>query len=132
MGMWSKLFGTEKVIDGVYNGVDKSFFTEEEKADYLLMFLKAYEPFKLLQRLMALMVGIPYIIIYLVASFLFIYGVTIENIEESTRMIEASKELSHMNNEQLGMPFSIILSFAFGGGMIEGGIRAYKRNNKQA
>lgn len=132
MGIWSKLFGTEKIIDNVSSGIDKSFFTQEEKADYLLMFLKAYEPFKLLQRLMALMVGVPYIIVYLASSFFFIYGVFLNDIEASTRLIEASKELASMNNEQLGTPFAIILSFAFGGGMIEGGIRAFKRNSKQA
>lgn len=132
MGFWGKVFGTEKVIDGIYNGVDKIIFTPEEKADHFLRILKAYEPFKLLQRFLALIVGIPYVIVYLVSAFFFIYGVTLGDIETSKRIIQASKDLSIMNNEVLGMPFAIILSFAFGGGMLEGGIRAFRRDKKES
>lgn len=126
MGIWSKIFGTEKVIDGIYNGIDKSIFTTEERADHFLRILKAYEPFKLLQRFLALIVGIPYMFIWIMCAIFYIYGLTVDDLVTAERMIEGSKELAKLNNEQLGMPFAIILSFAFGGGMLEGGIRAFK------
>lgn len=132
MGFWARLFGSEKLIDGAISGVDKVWFTDEEKADHFLRLLKAYEPFKLLQRFMALIVGIPYMLVWIICAIFFIYGLTVEDLETSKRMIEGSKELASLNNEQLGMPFAIILSFAFGGGMIEGGIRAFKRDKKEA
>ena len=54
-GLLGKLFGSDKVIgkavDGVYNGVDKLFYTDEEKADNWRLAMKVYEPFKLAQRL---------------------------------------------------------------------------------
>lgn len=126
MGFWGRLFGTEKVVDGLYNGIDKSFFTDEEKANHFLKILKAYEPFKLAQRLLALIVGIPYVIIYMISALTFVYGMSIENLDHATRVIEASKSLATLNNDNLGMPFAIILGFYFSGGMIEGGINAWK------
>ncbi len=130
MGFLTKLFGSESIIKGVYNGTDKAFFTSEEKADHFLKLMKAYEPFKLLQRFLALIVGIPYIIVYLISAFFFMYGMTLDDIEKSMRLVQASKELAAINNNTLGTPFAIILSFAFGGGLLEGGIRAFKDKGK--
>jgi hypothetical protein len=123
MGLWSKLFGSKKVIEGVYDGIDKSFFTQEEKADYFQKMLKLYEPYKLAQRLLALIVGIPYMIVYLTSAGLYVYGVV--NID-STHLIQASKDLATLNNDNLGTPFAIILGFYFTGGVIEGSVRAFK------
>jgi len=51
MGLLGKIFGSDdaisKAADGIYNGVDKAFYTDEEKAEGFLSLLKAYEPFKL-------------------------------------------------------------------------------------
>ena len=132
MGFLSRLFGTEKIVDGLYNGIDKAVFTSEEKADHFLRILKAYEPFKLLQRFLALIVGIPYMLVWIMCAIFYIYGLTVEDLEVGKRMIDGSKELAKLNNEQLGMPFAIILSFAFGGGMLEGGIRAFRRDKKES
>lgn len=126
MGFWKRLLGSDKIVDGIYNGIDKSVFTSEERADHFLRILKAYEPFKLLQRFMALIVGIPYMFVWIVCAVFYIYGLTVEDLDAAKRMIDGSKELAKLNNEQLGVPFAIILSFAFGGGMLEGGIRAFK------
>lgn len=64
MNIFAKLFGSDKVIgkitDGVYNGVDKLVYSEEEKADNFQKLLKLYEPFKIAQRFLALIFGIPY------------------------------------------------------------------------
>jgi len=71
-----KLFGSDKTIgkitDGIYNGVDKLVYTDEEKTENFHKVLKLYEPFKLAQRFLALTFGIPYALAWLttfIASF---------------------------------------------------------------
>lgn len=51
---------TNKVVDGIYNGIDKICYTDEEKAecvqkriDTKLKMLPLFEPFKLAQRIIA-------------------------------------------------------------------------------
>jgi len=135
MGFWGKLFGTDdvikKTVDGVYNGIDKIVYTDEEKAEMrlkaaesFLKLLKAYEPFKLAQRFLAMSVTLSYLLIWLVSAGLFIYG----GVNESNVIIETSKELAKWNNEMLGLPVSLILGFYFSGGMLEGAIDKYKNN----
>lgn len=133
MGFWGKLFGTEKVIDGAIAGIDKAFYTAEEKAENGIIvmgikekLLKAYEPYKIAQRFLALIVAIPYMMVYLLSAGFYAYGLTIEDIETAKRMLEASKALGVMNNDNLGTPFAIILGWYFTGGVIEGSIRAFK------
>lgn len=99
-------------------GIDKVFFTNEEKADYWLKFLKAYEPFKLSQRFLMFIVTLPYVFVWVVCALTFL----IASFFDFESAIAASKELAAMNNGTLGTPTAIILSFYFGGGMIEGAI----------
>lgn len=72
MSIWGTLFGSKNVIkqaaNGIYNGVDKAFYTKEEKAQGFLELLKAYEPFKIAQRLLALVISIPYVVVWLMSA----------------------------------------------------------------
>jgi len=75
MNIFAKLFGTEKVIGRGMDAIDSIIYTEEEKAKMEVVkskvkidLLKAYEPFKIAQRLLALLFGIPYAIAW-VATF---------------------------------------------------------------
>lgn len=129
MSLWGTLFGSENVIrraaDGIYNGVDKAFYTEQEKATGFLNLLKAYEPFKLAQRLLALVVSLPYVLVWLMsASMLVIAGFVDpaygKQIEESARV------LGELNNDTLGMPVALVLGFYFGGGALEGVVERFK------
>lgn len=117
MNIFGKLFGSEKVVDGVFKGLDSAFFTQDEKAGHFLKLLKAYEPFKVAQRLLALLVGIPYVMVWLISAGLFAFGDA-----------DSAKLLAEWNNNTLGTPFAIILAFYFGGGAVEGIIRS--RNEK--
>ena len=134
MGIFSKIFGSDDVInkaaDGIYNGIDKLVYTDEEKADMrlkaaqqFLKLLKAYEPFKLAQRLLALTFAIPYIVVWIISAILFVVGALIP---ELSNAIDASRELAKMNNETLGTPVAIILAFYFSGGMLEGVVSKWK------
>lgn len=115
MGFWGSLVGSDKVQDGLYNGIDKLVLTKEEQLDLHLKFLKAYEPFKLLQRYLAVMVGIPFLLIHLITVFLLIKGAT-----------ELALQVAELNNNTLGTPFLWIMALYFGGGAVEGSIRAIK------
>jgi len=116
-GILGSIFGSDKskdkIVEGAYNGIDMAFYTDEEKAianqkkqEFYVNLLKAYEPFKLAQRLLALLYSIPYVSIVT-------YGVLIrDNI------------LVNSINDALGLQTLVILSFYFGGGAFEGVIKA--------
>lgn len=73
MSVFSSLFGTEnvvnKVVDGIYDGLDAVVYTGEEKVKDRKELLKLYEPFKLAQRLIALSFCIPYMLAWSVTFF---------------------------------------------------------------
>ena len=77
--MWlvDKILGSgkavDKLVDGVYNGIDAAIFTPQEKVEMRLKFLSHYEPFKIAQRLLSCIFAIPYAlgwISVLVASYM--------------------------------------------------------------
>ena len=127
MGWLGKLFASDELVDSAVSGVDKVIFTQEEKADYLLQFLKAYEPFKIAQRFLALMVGIPYVALWVLSALMLIGSIFFTDLYWQDKLLNMSVTLAEKNNETLGNPFAIILAFYFGGGMLEGAIRATGR-----
>lgn len=112
MNIFQKLFGSEKVIgkavDGIYNGVDKLAFTEEEKADNFRKLLKLYEPFKIAQRFLALIFGIPYAIAWLLTFSSTFFIDNIESIELQIDMLSGT----------MGQIVLAIVAFYFLGGTL--------------
>ena len=130
MSLWGKLLGSTEVIkqaaDGIYHGVDKAIYTPEEKAEGFLQLLKAYEPFKLAQRYLMLLVSIPYVSLHAIASLQILLvgwfgGATGKALHESALV------LMEQNNETLGLPFAIIVSFYLGGGAVEGVVNRFRQ-----
>lgn len=130
MGVFSKIFGTEKVIDAGISAIDKSFYTEEEKAEHHIKvagikidLLKAYEPFKLAQRLIAFMVGIPFVaihaIIFLIQLILLMLALRYGSESYDFAMTQLDLMVDR-NNQTLGEPFAWIVGFYFFGGAGEG------------
>jgi len=137
MGFFGKLFGSDDVIekaaDGIYNGIDKLVYTDEEKAEMrlksaksFLALLKAYEPFKLAQRFLALTIAIPYVTIWVLSAIMLAIGGYLE----VDTAITTAKDLARYNNETLGQPLSIIIAFYFTGGMLEGAISKWKEKKE--
>ena len=129
MGLWATLFGSENVIkkaaDGIYNGVDKAIYTSEEKAAGFINLLKHYEPFKLAQRLLALVVTIPYVVVWLLCSLMLVSVIFVE--PATAKLIEeAARTLGELNNDTLGVPVALILAFYFGGGALEGVVTRFR------
>jgi hypothetical protein len=124
-----RIFGTKEVItkaaDGIYNGLDAMVLTDEERVQYHLDFLKAYEPFKLAQRGLAFIVAIPYVAVWIVSAVLYVMSMTLPVCAVDVQCMsltleQGGKTLATMNNDTLGLPFAIILGFYFAGGAVEG------------
>lgn len=104
MSIWSKLFGSDSVIQAGIDGIDAIVYTDEEKAKDKISILKAYEPFKIAQRILAATFCLPYAIAWFttfVCSF----------------FIDVTKQLEMLLNP-VGLS-SIVLAivvFYFGGG----------------
>ena len=111
MWIFEKLFGSNKVIekigDGVYNGIDKAVYTPEEMIDNRLKSLAAYEPFKIAQRLLALVFTIPYMLAWtttFIASF----------------FVDVADQQEVLLNGTMGEIVLAIVAFYFLGGVVNG------------
>lgn len=121
----SSIFSS-KTIDRALDGIDASILTPEERLKYHMDMLKSYEPFKLIQRVLALWIVVPYILVWLSSAGLFVYGSILakpmdaESAVVSNIFISTSLKLGEMNNDTLGAAVAIILSLYFAGGMANG------------
>ena len=117
------LFQSKKVVDGVvngiYNGIDKMNYTEEEKKDNHKVFLKLYEPFKVAQRYLAVIFSIPFVFLH--TLYFGMRGVLYTNESAQTALKAIQTDL----NDSLGLIVLTLIGFYFAGGTIEGGIRAF-------
>jgi len=113
MGFISKLFGSDSVIDAGIKGIDTLVFTDEEKSNAKMKFLKLYEPYKIAQRWLMLFVCVPYVSLWAMTGI--IYLVDIFTIKE----LDTSKMIIFLNGD-VGSAFILIVAFYFGGGAISG------------
>lgn len=107
MNIFSRIFGSESVIEAGRDAIDAVFYTDEEKADQHAKFLKLYEPFKLAQRVIAFMIVAPYMLIWLLvalSSFFF----------EKKNLAFPLEVLSG----DIGTAVLIIIGFYFAGGTL--------------
>ena len=112
MGILSSIFGSDSVIDAGINGIDALVFTDEEKSTAKMKFLKLYEPYKLAQRLLALILAIPYAVAWMItfiASF----------------FIDVTVQIAILKGDMFYIVITI-LSFYFTTGAGEGIIKAFK------
>jgi len=105
MSWLGKLFGTEKVINKGTDMLDKAFYTDQEKAEGHIRLLKAYEPFKLAQRFLALIVVPPWALGWFIC---FILSFTEMDLTYPMKILEG----------KLGIAALTILGFYFAGGAI--------------
>lgn len=86
MGVFSSLFASEKnvesLVDGAKSGIDKLFYTEEEKADagrlafeMQLRYMEATAPYKIARRYIALIVCGIWAWCVLVGSCMYIWAI---------------------------------------------------------
>lgn len=124
MSIWGKIFGTQKVIDGVMKGADKLVYTDQEKKETFERLLTLYEPFKLAQRLLAVIYSVPFVLIHFVCFIGEMINIALGN------DYGIFKPVMEINNETLGLPCLTILGFYFAGGCFEGVVRARAKKNE--
>ena len=125
MGILTSLFTSDsasKMIDGALSGIDKTFYTDQEKAEskkgmiiLKTKLLEAYAPFKLTQRYLALIFSGLFSFLLLISTGLSAFGY----IEEVKQIIQIIDVFS------LNWIMLAIVSFYFSAGLIE----SYKRKS---
>ena len=123
MGIWASLFSSPSVVkkaaDGIYNGVDAAIYTDQEKAAGFMGMLKGYEPFKIAQRLLMLVIWIPFVVIFLLCAGMYVTAGFME-MDQGAILTNAAMALADMNINTLGTPATLSSVFYFGGGALEG------------
>ena len=102
-GLFAKIFGSSKVINGAVDGIDKMFYTNEEKAEQKIKLLAAFEPFKLALRFLSMTISIPYV---LMAMSAFV----------SSFWVDVTKQIEILDGK-LGWAFTIVVAFYFADGV---------------
>lgn len=125
--MLKRIFSASKLVKDLdLSGKwDDSFFTPQERAENFKGLLSSYQPFKLAQRIIAIL---------LVSTFLFIHLVNTLGIFVLILAEKSHKELISVykyNNEALLYPVLLIIGFYFAGGTLESGKNLFK-NRKNA
>jgi hypothetical protein len=133
MGILSKIFSSKEVVEDVTESViatgDKLVYTKEEKEEYRgnlrARLLKLYEPFKLIQRYLAIyfawLFGFTYVTIFLLAiGSAFTEAIPQKAIENAVMVANAFS---------IGLIMLAIVGFYFGGGAVEG-VMAQKAKNQ--
>jgi len=70
----AKIFDPKKLGNSIISGIDKSILTKEESVDYMKEMLKLYEPYKLAQRILAIMFSGCFLFVHLLTALAhFIY-----------------------------------------------------------
>lgn len=113
MGWFSMLLGTGGVVDGIKEGVDKAILTDEERLDYHTTMLKAYEPFKLIQRGLAIAVTIMFAFVMIIQVVLVIISIWFVDVLAA---VEVMNELEVVST--IGYSFLAIMSLYFTGGVV--------------
>lgn len=116
-----RIFNPKNLGDSLISGADKAFLTKEEKLDYMSKMLVLYEPFKLAQRILAIMFSGCFLLIHLITSLGYFYCVLMD--KKTNKVVEAF----NLNNDSLGTIVLIIISFYFAGGVLEGTIKNFKK-----
>lgn len=114
MSIWSSLFGSDKVIDAGINSIDAMVFTDEEKSNAKMTFLRLYEPYKIAQRWLMMYVSVPYMAMWFIVGCIMIADIF--TVEE----LNTDKLSLFLMGSDVGTAFVLIIAFYFGGGAVEG------------
>ena len=134
MGFFSTIFGNDNVVKKGMELIDEAFYTDEERAEdrvkllekksnIKLEQLKAYHPYKVTQRFIALSFIFVFLFIMLNGILSQLYGlVDMENVKNA---------LNFANQMWLGEIVLIIVTFYFGGGTAEGVLERMKGDKNE-
>ena len=140
MSIWSTLFSSSKtvgnIVDAVISTGDKLVYTDEEKADakklqreFFPTLLKAYEPFKIAQRLLAMWFSFLFGIAFITGLGMVIFNIVIryQALKEGVlnpAQLDIQPLIALVGAFSLGTIMLAIIGFYFMGGTLE----SFKRN----
>ena len=111
--MLENIFGGTNVIDDGMKLVDKAFYTDQEKAEMKKELLAAYQPFKLVQRLLAGIVAAAFVGIVFIQVLLIIAG------NWDAKFVEIAMQINSLESvSMLGWAFMAVMSLYFTGGVM--------------
>ncbi|MGR5342251.1 hypothetical protein ACPV50_20250 [Vibrio astriarenae] len=105
MNIFHRIFGSADIITTLSHAGDAMFFTDEEKAKHKIALLKAYEPFKLVQRYIVLLFTIPYVLLHTIVVVGCMHGYD-------------WKPIGEMINEAFGYPVLAAIGLYLTGGVL--------------
>jgi len=111
LNIFGKIFGSGKIIDAGINALDALVFTDEEKSKAKLTLLKAYEPFKIAQRYLALIFAAMFCVAFIAALTLALFHQPYDAILDVVAAFS------------LGQIMTVIVGFYFLGGVVSGGFK---------
>lgn len=119
MSFWANIFGTGNVVEKGLEIADEAFYTDQEKADNFGRLMKIYEPFRLVQRILVLSFCPAYVVLHCAVIIGAFFGMSWAHV-------------GVMINEAFGYPVAAAVTLYLGGGVLEGGVRAFneKVSNK--
>ena len=127
MGLLGRLFGSDdaitSLVDNASNGIDKLFYTEEEKAEdkaksasearsMVIDWLKCTQGQNLARRLIALIVTFIWVLQYVAMMTLSTLAVWVESADTSKKMVESSNIIGGYA-ESMNGAMMLILGFYF-------------------
>ena len=113
MNWISNIFGSETVINGAVSGIDKMFYTDQERSEMKVKLLDAYRPFKLIQRVLATVVALLFAFVLITEVTLVIIGIWFPI------TIETAVQINELEVVQmLGWGFVAVMSLYFSAGAI--------------
>ena len=101
MNILGAIFGSSKHTGTVLSGIDKAFFTKEEKSEYFLKYLAATQPQNLARRLIAVIVVALWALLIIIAVVVWPW------------MPDWSERIFSILKSVVNTPFSIIIGFYF-------------------
>ena len=130
--LFSLLFSSNTITNKMTDLLGDALETKEQRINIWVELLKSYEPFRVAQRVLLVVVSFVYLGIHLILVLLkivaiFYYGA---GLEYQFVCVQLGK-LHTSNYEALHSPFLVILSFYFGGGAGEGIIRMLKSKKSE-
>ena len=106
--MLGKIFGSDSVVDKGLDLVDKMWTTDKEKTEVKIELVKAFEPFKLVQRIVVVwMLSVMSMVLILLTLFSY---------TGNTHMVDSVLKIA--DEFWIGESFFSIITFYFGGGLI--------------
>jgi len=110
MGLLGKIFGSDKVISKGLDLADNAFYTDQEKGAAHMKLLELYEPFKVIQRYLALIFSIPFALLHFGMYSFRAYNWENDILQAAIKLIQGDM------NESLGLIVLTMIGFYFAGG----------------